>query len=84
MKIILRILGVIVLAFAMLVAGFIAWSWAPDIPVEQLKARWATAPSQFIDVDGLQVHVRDEGSRTVPLPIVLVHGTAASLHTWEG
>ena len=84
MKNILRILGVIVLAFALLVAGFIVWSWAPDIPVEQLKARWATAPSQFIDVDGLQVHVRDEGSRTDPLPIVLVHGTAASLHTWEG
>ncbi len=84
MKIILRILGVIVLAFALLVAAFIAWSWAPDIPVEQLKARWAPPPSQFIAVDGLQVHVRDEGPRDDPLPIVLVHGTSASLHTWEG
>lgn len=84
MKKILRFLAYIVLAFALLIAGFIAWSWAPDIPVDQLKARWAQAPSQFIDVDGLQVHVRDEGPRTDPLPIVLVHGTAASLHTWEG
>lgn len=84
MKIILRILAYIVLAFVLLVGVFIAWSWAPDIPVEQLKARWATPPSQFIDVDGLQVHVRDEGPRADPLPIVLVHGTSASLHTWEG
>jgi len=84
MKNVLRALGYIVRAFALLVGAFIAWSWAPDIPVEQLKARWATPPSQFIDVEGLQVHVRDEGPRTDPLPIVLVHGTAASLHTWEG
>ncbi|KRH99650.1 alpha/beta fold hydrolase [Curvibacter sp. PAE-UM] len=84
MKLILRILAYIVLAFALLVGAFIAWSWAPDIPVEQLKARWAPPPSQFIDVDSLQVHVRDEGPRADPLPIVLVHGTSASLHTWEG
>lgn len=84
MKKILRILGFIVLAFAVLMAGLIAWSWAPDIPVEQLKARWAPPPSRFIELDGLQVHVRDEGPRADPLPIVLVHGTSASLHTWEG
>ena len=30
------------------------------------------------------VHVRDEGPRQDPLPVVLVHGTGASLHTWEG
>lgn len=84
MKLILRILAYILLAFALLVGVFITWSWAPDLPVESLKARWATPPSQFIGVDGLQVHVRDEGPRADPLPIVLVHGTAASLHTWEG
>ncbi|MDP3702650.1 MAG: alpha/beta hydrolase [Hylemonella sp.] len=84
MKKILRILGVIVLGFLLLVAGFITWSWAPDIPVEPLKARWAQAPSQFLALDGLQVHVRDEGPREDPLPIVLVHGTSSSLYTWDG
>jgi hypothetical protein len=84
MKIILRTLLVFCLALLVLVGGFIAWSWAPDIPVEQLKARWAPPPSQFVEVEGLQVHLRDEGPRADPLPIVLVHGTAASLHTWEG
>ena len=35
-------------------------------------------------VKGQFVHFRDEGPRTDPAPLVLVHGTAASLHTWEG
>ena len=62
----------------------IVLTWAPDIPVDQLKARWAPPPSTFIEVNGLQVHMRDEGPRTDPVPIVLLHGTSASLHTWEG
>jgi pimeloyl-ACP methyl ester carboxylesterase len=32
----------------------------------------------------MKVHMRDEGVRDDPSPIVLLHGTAASLHTWEG
>jgi pimeloyl-ACP methyl ester carboxylesterase len=55
-----------------------------DRPVESLKERWAPPPSTFLSVDGLQVHLRDEGPREDPLPVVLVHGTSASLHTWEG
>ncbi|MEJ8846825.1 alpha/beta hydrolase [Variovorax rhizosphaerae] len=58
--------------------------WAPDRPVDSLKARWAQPPSQFLEVEGMQVHVRDEGPRDDPMPIVLVHGTSASLHTWDG
>jgi pimeloyl-ACP methyl ester carboxylesterase len=57
---------------------------APDRPVETLVARWAPPPSDFIDIRGQLVHLRDEGPRDDPLPIVLVHGTSASLHTWEG
>jgi pimeloyl-ACP methyl ester carboxylesterase len=30
------------------------------------------------------VHLRDEGPRNDQAPIVLIHGTSASLHTWEG
>jgi pimeloyl-ACP methyl ester carboxylesterase len=35
-------------------------------------------------IKGQLVHWRDEGPRGDPLPIVLLHGTASSLHTWEG
>jgi pimeloyl-ACP methyl ester carboxylesterase len=62
----------------------VALTWAPDIPVDELKARWAQPPSTFIEVNGMQVHLRDEGPRSDPLPIVLLHGTSASLHTWDG
>jgi pimeloyl-ACP methyl ester carboxylesterase len=61
------------------------WAFrAPDRPVETLVGRWAPPPSAFIDLDGQLVHLRDEGPRDDPEPIVLVHGTASSLHTWEG
>jgi pimeloyl-ACP methyl ester carboxylesterase len=81
---VLRYAAFALLAIVLVVAAGIAASWAPDIPVESLKARWAPAPSQFIAVDGMQVHLRDEGPRGDPSPIVLLHGTSASLHTWEG
>lgn len=75
-----RILGVLLIVAA---AGF-ALSRAPDRPAEALVARWAPAPSDFVDLRGLVVHVRDEGPRDDPAPVVLLHGTGASLHTWEG
>jgi pimeloyl-ACP methyl ester carboxylesterase len=59
-------------------------TWAPDLPVEELKGRWAPPPSRFVEVNGMQVHLRDEGPHDDPAPIVLLHGTAASLHTWQG
>ena len=31
----------------------------------------------------MQVHFRDEGPRDDPMPLVLLHGTSASLHTWD-
>jgi pimeloyl-ACP methyl ester carboxylesterase len=62
----------------------IVMTWAPDVPVDELKARWARPPSRFISVNGMQVHLRDEGPHDDPAPIVLLHATSASLHTWDG
>jgi len=76
----LRLFGLLL----MLSALAVALSRAPDRPVQSLVARWAPPPSDFIDVKGQLVHVRDVGPRGDPLPIVLLHGTSASLHTWEG
>jgi pimeloyl-ACP methyl ester carboxylesterase len=77
---VLRLVGVLLL----LTVLALSWLRMPDRPVETLVARWAPAPSDFVDLGGQLVHVRDEGPRDDPLPIVLVHGTSASLHTWEG
>lgn len=77
------LISVVLLALVALTAAA-AWNWAPDRPVAQLKPRWALPPSQFVALDGMQVHLRDQGPRDDPAPIVLLHGTSASLHTWEG
>ena len=61
-----------------------AVSKAPDRSLESLIPRWAPPPSDFVDLDGLLVHYRDQGPSSDPLPLVLIHGTGASLHTWEG
>ena len=75
-----RTLGILL----MLTALGLSLSRAPDRPVETLVARWAPPPSDFMDVKGQVVHLRDEGPRGDPAPLVLIHGTSASLHTWEG
>ena len=81
---ILKLLGGAALLLVVLAGIGMAVSWAPDRPVDSLKARWAPPPSQFIRLGGMNVHLRDEGPRDDPRPIVLVHGTSASLHTWDG
>jgi pimeloyl-ACP methyl ester carboxylesterase len=71
-------------ALLIVTAGVVALTRQDDRPVETLVARWAPPPSEFVEVRGQVVHLRDEGPRGDPLPIVLIHGTGASLHTWEG
>lgn len=53
----------------------------PDVSVDSLKRQYTDSNSHFMSVDGLEVHYKDEGSGT---PIILLHGTSASLHTWDG
>jgi pimeloyl-ACP methyl ester carboxylesterase len=67
-----------------LTAVAIAWNRYDDRPVETLVGRWAQPPSEFIEVNGQIVHIRDEGPANDPTPLVLIHGTGASLHTWDG
>jgi pimeloyl-ACP methyl ester carboxylesterase len=52
-----------------------------DIPAGELEARYAGAASHFVEVRGVRVHYQDVGSGP---PIVLLHGSNASLFTWEG
>ena len=74
--------NLLIFIVALLVISVIA-VWAPDRPVEDLTSRWAPPPSQFVAVDGMSVHLRDEGPRDDSEPIILLHGTGASLHTWD-
>jgi pimeloyl-ACP methyl ester carboxylesterase len=74
---------ILVIAVAVL-GGIVALNRTPERPLSTLTARWAPPPSIFVPLLGVQVHLRDQGPRDSPIPIILIHGTSASLHTWEG
>jgi pimeloyl-ACP methyl ester carboxylesterase len=77
-----RFLGGLVVLVA-LIAGALWYFSDPDIPRSVLEAKYATAPSEFIMLpDSARAHIRDQGLKTGPV-LVLVHGSNASLFTWE-
>jgi pimeloyl-ACP methyl ester carboxylesterase len=74
------IIGLILCTLIGLILGY-----QGDISLETLKTKYAPFPSKFVEVDGLQVHYREEGSpQADSIPLVLIHGTGASFHTWDG
>ena len=71
-----KVLGVLLLLMVL----FLASMYRRDISPEEVNANYLTPESQFIEVGGIQVHVRIIGDGE---PIFLLHGSFASLHTWE-
>ena len=70
-------------AFMYLFVGgllFGKWVMSPDKTLDELAPKYLNAASKFIAIDGIKVHYRDEGQGT---PVLLIHGTGASLHTWD-
>jgi pimeloyl-ACP methyl ester carboxylesterase len=83
MRLVFRTLRCFFFGTILLVAGIGFYAYTPDIPVETLKAKYAGPPSQFMELEGLNVHYRDEGRRDDSMPLVLIHGTGSSLFTWD-
>ncbi len=52
-----------------------------DIPKDILEDKYTNSESEFIDINGVRVHYRDEGKGE---PVLLLHGILSSLHTWDG
>ena len=69
-------------AFGLTLALFVYLTWEPDRQLGQLVARWAQPPSTFMELDGMQVHLRDTGPVDDPTPIVMLHGMSSSLHSF--
>lgn len=67
-------------ALALLACG--AALYTPDRDRAGLEVQYLARPDDLRMVDGVRLHVRDEGPRDAD-PIVLIHGLGASLHTWE-
>ena len=67
----------------LLIAGAF-WLFEGDLPADVVDARYTNEASAFLTTpDGARIHYRDQGARD-GLPVVLVHGSNSSLHTWEG
>jgi len=77
MKKIVYLPGLLIFAVLIIIGSGIRF----DVPVEKLKSKYANEHSKFVVVDRLSVHYRDEGKG---FPLVLLHGSPSSLHTWDG
>ncbi|MEZ5044284.1 MAG: alpha/beta hydrolase [Saprospiraceae bacterium] len=67
----------LLLLFLGIIIGF---NYHADIPLETLKEKYAYPDSRFVKIEEMEVHYRKTGSGP---NLVLLHGTGASLHTWE-
>lgn len=76
-------LGKVLIALAaILLVAFLIFR-TPDTDPAEMRAKYGGGPSQFVTLgNGTTVHLRDEGAKDA-LPIILLHGSNADLHTWQ-
>lgn len=63
-----------------LIAGSLWLGFKADRPLDELMPLYASEASKFVEINGMRVHFRDEGDGP---PLVLIHGSNSSLHTWD-
>lgn len=81
-----RILGTLLIGFlAILVLALVSSTFliTPDLLRHDVIAKYRNSASFIYELpSGAQAHIRDEGNKQAP-PLLLIHGSNASLHTWE-
>jgi pimeloyl-ACP methyl ester carboxylesterase len=66
----------------LLLIGF-GIGYTPEYPRGEALKKYANVESEFIEIaPGTKIHVRDQGDSASPA-MILIHGSNASLHTWE-
>lgn len=79
----LKWLGRIFAALLVLIAAAGIALYQSDVPRAEAEARYAPSPSKFVTLmSGARAHYRIYGPDGAPV-LVLLHGSNASLHTWE-
>lgn len=79
-----KVIKILLFGSVLLLIALVLFFGYRDIPIHDLTAKYGKSPSEFIKIDGVNVHFRDEGYSTDSIPIVLIHGTGSSLHTFNG
>ncbi|MEO1712773.1 MAG: alpha/beta hydrolase, partial [Bacteroidota bacterium] len=78
-----KLRGVLITALSvilLLLVVFLGRSYAPDRSLDELIPEYTYPDSKFVDIQGLKTHYRITGEGP---NLLLLHGTASSLHTWE-
>jgi pimeloyl-ACP methyl ester carboxylesterase len=79
----LRFIKWLAILLLVALAALFFWGYAPDTEAAQMERKYGSAASRFAELEpGLRVHYRDEGKSDGRV-LVLIHGSNASLHTWE-
>ena len=74
--------GLIVLGgLAAFLAAFALWAWAPDTDRDAMWAKYGPGDA-VAEADAMRVRYRVSGPEGAPV-LVMIHGTAGSLETWE-
>lgn len=76
---ILKISGLVLLSFIGLILLGLGMAYTPDIPAVEAEMKYMTNESAIIPVMDAQMHIRVRGEG---MPLFLIHGSFASLHTW--
>lgn len=85
-KWIVRVVGIVLLLSGLAFLGWFipakAGMFASDR--EEMVERYADAPSQFITVDGVPIHVRVEGNGAgKAFPLLMLHGSLVNMHEFD-
>lgn len=80
MRRLVRIAGVGLGVILAILLVLIAVLYRAEIPVAELKPKYLTPESSIVGVRGDSLHVRQRGQGP---PLFLLHGSFASLHTWN-
>ena len=78
-----RYLAYSIVAILLLLVLTIVLLAEKDKSFETLAEKYKTPQSAFIPLMGMNVHYAIEGNESDTLPLLLIHGTSSSLHTWD-
>lgn len=79
-----KVMGWIAVGLIALIAIAFVVLRTPDTDREAMIAKYGGGESRFLTLgDGATVHIRDTGGAEGQPAMILLHGSNASLHTWE-
>jgi pimeloyl-ACP methyl ester carboxylesterase len=56
--------------------------WTPDKSKPELEAKYLESNTDYLNIAGTTLHLRDRGPKSSST-IIFLHGVGSSLHTWE-